>query len=110
MSVDGLLNFLPPIFPLFPGLFSRCFKVWRHLDLYHVPCARLMQGWYSGQFCNLSPISSSGFPKQEGGATIKDDVLTLKDKEKYRRMHFFSLLFNGLRLIRLELLRQRGEQ
>lgn len=60
--------------------------------------------------CNLSPISSPGFPKQEGGATIKDDVLTLKDKEKYRGMHFFSLLFNGLRLICLELLRQRGEQ
>ena len=41
---------------------------------------------------------------------MKDDVLTLRDKEKYRRMHFFPLLFNGLRLIRLEQLRQRREQ
>lgn len=66
MSVNVLLNFLPPIFPLLPGLLFRCFKVWRHLDLYHVPCAQLMQGWYSGQHCNLSPDLIFRFSKVGG--------------------------------------------
>lgn len=66
MSVNGLLDFLPPIFPLFPGPSSRCFKVRRHLDLYHLPCARLMQGWHSGQLCNLSPDLIFRFSKAGG--------------------------------------------